>query len=250
MTRRGLMTARIGMLCWSGEPWKTVRLAAEAGFNCVVIDCEHGGATAGVVEAAAALARAVDVLLLVRVRSSEDIGTVLDCGAHGVLLPHVESADQAALAAGLAKYPGMGRRSLSSTRLRQLYRGVSLSEAILAANRETLVFVTVESASAVAAVDQIAAVPQVDGIVVGALDLSTDFGSPGEFGAPNVLDAHRAVAKACREKGKRFGAFWQAPILSREIASLAPDLVIAGSDDSHFVRAASKCAVDIRAQLG
>ncbi|MDC5008217.1 aldolase/citrate lyase family protein [Acinetobacter baumannii] len=237
---------KIGMSCWSDKPWKTVQIASDAGFNCVVIDFEHGGCSISEIEPAAALARALDIILLVRVRSASDIGVVLDCGANGVLLPHVESSEHAVKLAILAKYPKDGKRSLSSTRLQQFSSGINIEEAIVSANRNTFVLAMVESASAVRQINEIVSVPQIDGVVVGSLDLSADLGCPEKYEDPRIHEAHHIVAQVCQRYNKIFGVFWRDSTSIKDMVSLKPDLIITKSDESYFIAAATKEIINIK----
>jgi 4-hydroxy-2-oxoheptanedioate aldolase len=221
------------------EPWAAVRLASQAGFNAVCIDCEHGCATTQMIEPAGALAAAIGMSLFVRVRSRADVGVVLDCGAHGIVCSHVQTPDEARSWGKLAKYPPLGGRALSSTRLHRRFSDGSLSEKIIKANEQTLVFVTIETPSGLRALDEIAAIQQVDGLIVGPLDLSTELGHPGDVLHPNIVRAHQEVADSCRANGKQFGAFLSGELMSSPVASLNPDLILAGTDSSYLLASAS-----------
>lgn len=225
------------MLSWSGEPWRSVQLAADTGFHFIVVDFEHGGAACADVEVAAALARALGIKLLVRIRECSDISTALDCGAHGVLIPHVETAEQAKNYSAFAKYADEGHRSLSSTRLWNFGEKGDWIETVKLANKNSIVIVIVESLGAISQISQIASVPQVDGIAIGSMDLSAELGSPGATESMTILDAMRQAADACHASGKIFAAFWK-PSAAPHIFSLSPDMIIAGSDLTFYYKGA------------
>src|SRR6185437_8572840 len=132
--------------------------AAAPGLDYVVIDLQHGGATEHDLPGMTAAIRAAGVTPLARVRHAHqaDLGRALDLGCHGVIVPNVDSAEQAAAVAGACRYPPDGYRSAGG----------------ILATAEPLCFVMAESVAAVADVAATLAIDLVDGIYVGPRDLS------------------------------------------------------------------------------
>src|SRR5581483_3965610 len=138
---------------WSVIPSAlSVRLLAAAGLDYVVIDLQHGGATEADLPALTSAIRLAGATPVARVRHAHpaDIGRALDLGCEGVIVPNVDSAAQAGQVAAAVRYPPAGRRSAGG---------------VLAA-RDPFCLVMVESAEAVADLDDTLAVDGVDGIYV------------------------------------------------------------------------------------
>jgi 4-hydroxy-2-oxoheptanedioate aldolase len=134
------------------------------------------------------------------------IARYLDAGALGCHVPGVESHQDALAAVRAIKFRPLGDRGLSASRASGFGARDGYPAYIAEANRETQVIVHVESAAAVAAVEQIAAVDGVDVLLVGTLDLSHDLGCAGEVEHPDVAAAVERVAAAAAAAGKALGA--------------------------------------------
>jgi 4-hydroxy-2-oxoheptanedioate aldolase len=233
-----------------GEPllcaWSTLgsAFAAEvvgrSGADLVVVDVEHGlvgwdGAIPIVVTLSAAR-----IPVLVRVSSHEpiEIMKALDAGAAGVVVPHVESAQQAAAAAAACRYPPEGRRSWGPTRASLLDQGDTF-----AANRSVVCIAMLETATAVARVDEIVATPGIDAVIVGSNDLALDLleadGSVAAVRESQEFERRlAAVASACSDAGIVAGA----PILpsfSAERLDVLGFGLIVGASDAALLRSAA-----------
>ena len=141
---------------------------------------------------------------LVRVAGLEHwhASRILDNGAQGVVVPHVDDAAQAARVAAACRFPPVGKRSMGGG-LQQLgFASMPVGEAARIVNEETLVVVMIESPQGVANCDEIAAVPGIDALLIGTNDLCFEMGIPGEFNDARVGEAYRKVIAACRKHGK------------------------------------------------
>lgn len=160
---------------WSNyrDPY-AVAAAVRGGFDWVCIDEQHGGATPDATAEILAAIADESVLPLVRVawNRPELIGRALDSGASGVIVPMVNTADEAAAAARASRFPPEGIRSWGPRH--SVNRGVGPVPA--QANERALCLVMVETAEALDNVESIAATPGVDGIFVGPFDLSLALG--------------------------------------------------------------------------
>jgi 4-hydroxy-2-oxoheptanedioate aldolase len=151
-----------------------VEMVAVAGFDFVLIDCEHGPADITVLRQHIALAQVHGVPVVVRVGEGDraQILRVLDQGAQGILAPHLESADDARALVDASLYPPEGSRGFA-TYGRAGRFGEKAPEAHRAASlADTLVLGMIESPRAVAAAAAIIATPRLDGILVGPADLA------------------------------------------------------------------------------
>jgi 2-keto-3-deoxy-L-rhamnonate aldolase RhmA len=156
---------------------------------------------------------------LVRVpgHSREEIEHVLDLGAEGVLVPKVDTADDAAAAVRACRFPPDGTRGINPVRASGYFADVPgyLREA----NHRTLCLVQIESAAAVANACDIAKVPGVDGLFIGMGDLAASLGQPGVTTGPAMDKGRAAVLAAAREHGKVPGLFAYSLDLARQYAA-------------------------------
>jgi 4-hydroxy-2-oxoheptanedioate aldolase len=161
-----------------------VELCARVGFHWALLDCEHGAFSAEGIEHALIAADAAGLSIMVRPPSDrpEAILAALDRGAAGVQVPHVATAAQAEAVVRAVKYEPLGNRGLG-TSVRAAGYGIDLDLAayIAKANRETIVCVQIEDREGLANVAEIAAVPGVDVLFVGPMDLSQALGYPGDL---------------------------------------------------------------------
>jgi len=183
----------------------TAEVCAAAGFDWLLLDLEHGAGGEEQVRDVVPAAGGYGVPTVVRVESAERIrmGRVLDLGAAGVMLPRMDSAEQVAEAVRHLRYPPRGDRGVA-TYNRACRFGLDPG-ALDRANDEVLVVVQIESAAAVAAVDEIAAADGVDVLFIGPRDLSHDLGVPGDVTAPVFVDAIAAVLDAAKRHRKAGG---------------------------------------------
>ena len=184
------------------------RLAAEAGAEFAVFDMEHTGWSVETIRMLLASCGGTNLVPLVRVPATEYhfIARTLDMGAAGIMVPMVESAEQARKIVQSAKYPPVGRRGAAFGIAHDGYNstGDTLAK-IAAANRETLLIAQVETAAGVEHVEEIAAVPGIDVLWIGHFDLSNSLGIPVQFTHPLFQDAVQRVLAACQRHGKAAG---------------------------------------------
>lgn len=156
---------------------EVARVLARQGFDWLFLDGEHGGF--GPVETSrtlAALAGTLPCLLRVPSRKPEVLADAAACGAAGLIVPHVDTAEQA-------------------------------EAAVRAVRGRGLVVVQAESEEAVAHIGAIARVPGVDAVFVGPYDLTASLGIAGQFGHPDFLAAVATMAAACQAAGMPLGIF-------------------------------------------
>jgi 2-keto-3-deoxy-L-rhamnonate aldolase RhmA len=183
------------------------RIAAAAGADFVIFDQEHSGWTTDVMRMLLASSRAVEFVPLARVPTAQYhlIAPVLDLGAMGVMVPMVESVEQAELIVRSVKYPPVGRRGAAFGVAHDDYVPGDVLKKIASANDETLVIVQIESAAGLESVERIAAVPGVDVVWLGHFDLTNSMGIPAAFTDPRYLTAVQRIAKAAEQQGKAAG---------------------------------------------
>lgn len=179
------------------------RLFAAAGAEFVFYDMEHTGLSMETIRNLMAAARGVDLVPLVRVPAAEYhfIARVLDVGAMGVIVPMVETREQAELIVRSAKYHPEGRRGCAFGIAHDDFVGGDVAAKMRAANEQTMVVVLIESERGVENADEILSVEGVDVGWVGHFDLTQTMGIPGQFDHPRFLEAIGRVVEACGRHG-------------------------------------------------
>lgn len=204
--RKALLERRVTIGTWIQIGHAAVaEVLSEAGFDWLAADCEHTDIDAA---GFAALARAMHgrgPAPLVRVRENDvlAIRQVLDLGAQGVIVPLVDTAEEAERAVRAAKYPPRGVRGYCFSRMNRW--GLDFDRYASSANADVAVVVMIESKMGVDNIESILGVDGVDGVFVGPYDISGSYGIPGETDDPLVRDACRRVLDACAGAGKSAG---------------------------------------------
>src|SRR5262245_58049760 len=183
------------------------RLTADAGADFLIFDLEHTGWSLETARTVLAAARPADFVPMVRVPATQYhfVARVLDLGALGVMVPMVESVEQARQIVQFAKYPPQGRRGTAFGIAHDDYRDGDVAAKIRSANQETLLIAQIETAPGLEQVEGIAAVEGLDVLWIGHFDLTTSLGIPGEFEHPRYREAVRRVLAACQRHGKAPG---------------------------------------------
>jgi 2-keto-3-deoxy-L-rhamnonate aldolase RhmA len=175
-----------------------VEMIAAAGFDWVLLDCEHGTLTLESVELMAMAAEASGVTAIARPvsRSAAHILQALDRGVMGVQVPHVRTAAEAREVIAAVKYHPLGQRSLAAGTRSAVYDSHgTLADYVKAANDATLIAVQLEDREAVDNIDEILAVDGIDVFFIGPSDLSQSMGHPGNPKAPVVAQAIESSLK-------------------------------------------------------
>jgi len=210
----------------------TAGALAAAGLDYVVIDLQHGGATEHDLPGMTAAIRLAGATPIGRVRHAHpaDIGRALDLGCEGVIVPNVESADQAAAVAGACRYPPAGYRSAGGVMARQPH---------------PLCIVMVESSQAMADLPATLKLPGVDGIYVGPRDLSLSLGCQLDAHDPVLRPALEQIWADCAAAGKPVGVHATDGATARlyrdngcRLVTVAGDVVAVGRDASAGLAAA------------
>ena len=187
---------------------------ANTGYDWIAIDIEHTDID---VVSLTQLLRGVygrGVAPIARVSHNDvlEIRRALDLGSAGVLVPFVNTAEEARRAVAAAKYPPLGVRGFSFSRANDW--GVSFEEDARIANEATAVIVMIESREGVEQIEQIASVPGVDAAFIGPYDLSGSYGIPGQTDDPRVRAACCRVIDACQAAHKSVGLLLPYPTAS------------------------------------
>ena len=188
----------IGSWITLGHP-AIAEIMAQSGFDWLTVDMEHSAIT---MHEAQQLIQTIDLagcVPLVRVGNNDPnlIKRVMDAGAHGVIVPMVNSANDAEAAVRAVKYPPKGTRGVGLARA-QGY-GLDFENYKDWVETESIVIVQIEHIDAVNNIEEILLTEGVDGFIIGPYDLSGSLGIPGEFDDSKVIKALEVVKKAAKK---------------------------------------------------
>ena len=187
---------------------QVVEMLGFAGFDWVLIDCEHGSIGPADIELMAMACDAVGVTPIARPRtnSASDIQSVMDRGVMGVQVPHVNTAEDARRAVAAVKFgPGAARGLAAGTRPDSWGLGARMPDFAARANAQSLVCVQLEHESALRNLDAILAVDGIDVFFIGPSDLSQSMGFPGDPKSPPVAEAIDRALATIRAAGRTPG---------------------------------------------
>jgi len=185
-------------------------VARNAGLDFIMLDLEHGPYGMETIDDVFKVGRAIGLGCFIRVPELAKgyVSRSLDCGATGVMVPMVESVDQAQLLARWAKYPPLGGRGFGGFGSHTDFIGIApdnTSAFMAKANVDTLTIAQIETAQAIQSIDTIAAVPGIDALLIGPNDLAISMGCAGDFLGDTMDKAIGKVAAAAKTHGKIFG---------------------------------------------
>jgi 2-keto-3-deoxy-L-rhamnonate aldolase RhmA len=180
------------------------QIAKHAGAEFILYDMEHAGAEIGTMKEQFAYCRGLDIVPMVRVPTTQYhfLSRVLDIGAMGVMVPMVETAEQAEAIVSYTRYPPQGQRGAAFGVGHDDYTGGDVKAKMRKAIERTFVICQIETAKGLENVERIAAVEGVDCLWVGHFDLTNFMGIPAEFDNPKYLAAIDRVVAACVRHGR------------------------------------------------
>jgi 2-keto-3-deoxy-L-rhamnonate aldolase RhmA len=217
------------------------------------VDTEHGAFSLDDVAQICVAALPTGVTPIVRVCAGAlHEGTrALDNGAQGIIVPHVDTVEQAGLIAQSFRYPPVGSRSWGGPPALFGYSPPDSAEAQAAINREILVIAMIESTEAVANSTAIAGVDGIDGLLIGTSDLTAEMGISGQIRHPRVEEAYRTVGEACRKADKflGMGGVYELDAIPRYV-ELGARFVLTGSDHAYILAGANLRSAFFRKLVG
>ncbi len=183
-----------------------LRTLANAGVEWLFVDLEHSSVDVSDLLQAVQFANALGMISVPRIPSLEYhwVARALDTGTLSVMVPRVESREQAETAVRSAKFPPVGMRGAGSP-AHLSYAPVSWAEGVEIANRETMIVLQIESKLAADNIESIVSVPGVDAVLLGPLDMSISLGRPGDLASEVSHERFRQVCRAARAKGVAVG---------------------------------------------
>lgn len=234
--------AQVGM--WLGLASSyTAEIAGGAGFDWLLLDGEHGpNHVQTLLTQLQALGRSPShPVVRLPVGEAWIIKQMLDIGAQTLLIPMVESAAQAEALVRACRYPPDGMRGVGAA-LARASDFNRIPDYLTTANAEICLLVQVENARGLAAIEEIAAVPGIDGIFIGPADLAADLGYLGRPMAPEMLEVVESGLKRIMAAGKPAGILTADAGLAQRYLDMGAGFVAVGTDVSLFSQATSRLA--------
>ena len=220
---------QFGLWVGLGDP-SVAELAAQTGFDWLLIDGEHGpNGLRDVLAQLRAVGRATNTVVRVRDDNRAEIKQMLDIGAQSLLVPMIESGAQAAEVVRAAKYPPQGVRGVGAALARVSGYG-AIPDYLSTANDQVCVLVQAESRAGLAALDDILALDHVDGVFIGPADLAADMGHVGKPAAPEVQEAVIDALRRIKASGKAAGILSSDPALLQTYQQMNLGFLAVGSD--------------------
>lgn len=223
-----------GAWCVLASPF-TAEVMALCGFDFLILDQEHGLGTLDVLAQQLQAVQSTEATALVRVpgHDADYLKRVLDHGAEGVIIPNVNSGEEARRVAAACRYPPRGTRGSAPTSVRASSYGLAKGYAEKAGD-EMLVICQIETVAGVEDAAAIAGADGVDMVFIGPSDLSNSAGHAGQMDHPEVLALIRRAEQATKAAGKPLGTILRPGVTLAQTFGAGYQLVAAGSDLSRL----------------
>ena len=228
------------------------KIMATSGYDWLFIDMEHNSMDIDIASQISVAAQDAGITPIVRVPdfAHHHATRVLDCGAMGVVFPHVENADIAKKLVSYCLYPPKGHRSMTGVLPQLDFKQQAIADVAHTINDNMLIVIMLESPEAIANVDSIAEVDGIDVILIGTNDLCMEMGIPGDYSNPKVKDAYSKVIEACKKYRKTpgMGGVYNEELMS-EYINMGMKFILSGSDLSFMMQSALQRSNKLRSFL-
>jgi len=225
------------------------KIMSTCGYDWLFIDMEHNSMDIDIASQISVAAQDAGITPIVRVPdfAHHHATRVLDCGAMGIVFPHVDDATSAQRLVSNCLYPPNGHRSMTGVLPQLDFKQKPIAEVAKLINDSMLIVIMLESPEAISNVDSIAAVEGVDVILIGTNDLCMEMGIPGDYNNPKVKEAYSKVIEACKKYGKTpgMGGVYNEELMS-EYIGMGMKFILSGSDLSFMMQSASQRSNKLR----
>ncbi|MBI1205808.1 MAG: hypothetical protein GC191_00815 [Azospirillum sp.] len=228
-----LRQGRPALGCWLNLASPiAAEIAGLAGFDCVMIDHEHGpgSLTDGLALLQALSGTPATALMRVPWNDPVYVKRALDLGVEGLMFPSINSAAEAQAAVRACRYPPGGTRGIAYGIVRATDYGLNVERYRESVDENFLIICQIETVAAVAAIPEIAAVPGVDMLFIGPNDLSGSVGRPGQFDDSEVAATLARAERAILDSGCWYGGLPYGTRTTAELVAAGCRMVLAGSD--------------------
>ena len=197
---------------WMVTPSSTnAEIFSKAGMDFIIIDLEHGPVS---YETAQNMIRSAELhnttpLLRVPTCSQSEILRGLEIGSHGIVVPNIETKDQASSVINYLKYSPSGNRGVSAFTRSSGFNAIGKKDRTNFANQQLLSVILVESLSAIKNIDSILTLPEIDVVYIGTYDLSQSLGQTDSLYSKEMINILEKTVRKIRDSGKAAGALSQ-----------------------------------------
>lgn len=224
-------------------------MAKAAGFDALYVDMEHSMVAVETTSSLCIAAWNIGVAPLVRVPSHDAhyISRVLDGGAAGIIVPHIETEAEAEAVVRAALFAPLGKRSVAGSGVAMGYDNYPAVQICQRLNERTLIVAMLESEDGIANAEAIAAVPGIDMLLIGTNDLCAELGMHGQYDNPKIRAAYETVAAACKKHALPLGigGIKGGPLLPA-LHALGARFMLASTDEALLLAAAKEEAKVLR----
>jgi 4-hydroxy-2-oxoheptanedioate aldolase len=236
---------QVGLWLSMADPY-LAEVSATAGFDWLLIDGEHAPNDVRSTLAALQAVAPYRAQPVVRAVAGEVplVKQLLDIGAHNLLIPMVDTAEQARAMVSATRYPPLGIRGVGSA-VGRASRWSARTDYLDAADDEVCLLVQAETVTALGNLEAICAVEGVDGVFIGPADLAASMGHRGKPGHSEVQAAIEKAMKTIIASGKAAGTLTSDPALARRYLALGCTFVAVGVDVLVYANAARRLAADL-----
>ena len=225
------------------------KMMKTAGYDWLFIDMEHHSMSLDDAAQISVAAQSAGITPIVRVPGFQHFhaSRVLDTGAQGIVVPHVDDIQTAKNMVENVKYPPIGKRSITGSLPQLDFVPTPVDEATKAINDATLLIVMLETEEAVENAEAMAAIDGIDALLFGTNDLTIEMGIPGQMGHPRVVKHYETAAAACKKHGKflGMGGIYD-PAVMKDYVAMGARLILAGNDFPFLMKAAKEQADIVR----
>ena len=248
--KRALLQGEVQIGTWVNvlRTPQIAQMIATAGFDFMYIDMEHSSLSIETVGDLCFAALAAGLVPIVRPSGKDPhlLTRPLDNGAMGLLIPHVDTREEAEAVVKAIRFPPLGERGMNLQNAHTKYGGADGAEYVKATHAETLLLMQIESRRGLENLDGILSLDGVDGAVIGRADLSADLGLPGQTTHPDVVRGVETMIAACQKRGKIPGLLVQDVASAKEWIAKGIRLVPYSNDVSIYITAAKRAVGEIR----
>ncbi len=183
------------------------KIAKTCGYDWLFVDLEHSSMDLDTASQICVAALDIGVTPLVRVPGHEHFhaARILDNGAMGIVVPHVDTVEEARAAVDHVKFPPLGHRSMTGGLSQLGFANLGVAEQPKVMNEQTMVVIMLETPTAIENADAIAAIEGVDVMLIGTNDLAAEMGIPGQFDHERIEAAYDTALAAAKKHGKHVG---------------------------------------------
>lgn len=216
---------------------RVIEIAGLSGIDCIWTDMEHVGNDFSEIERQILATKAYGMDIMVRVQRGcySNLIRPLELDASGIMVPHIMGLEDAKQVVYMTKFHPVGRRPIDGGNADGGFGYVGLEDYLKQSNERKFVCVQIEDPEPLAELDEIAGLDGIDMLFFGPADFSQGIGHPGEFNHPELVEARKKVAQACRKYGKFAGTVGSAQQLG-ELVEMGYSYINIGADVSALRR--------------